>query len=447
MSLTPPASLRLPTRAPRVALALAAMAGILAVAPSVASASTTPPAECAEVSSPATTDGVIADAELATFGPISSHPVVDITLSAGEVVNAERVTGGTVVSSYLGGEQQAIDFVEDGGVVRWRRCFAGAMPVVGPSTDGHGWILLFMAGEDGASEIRLLDATTGADAELPEGFPTGAGATVWSDGHVLVGSGPVDGPAASRTYSLVDLTTLAVTPVPVPDQVASGEVEFPGYTLTADGVVGFSGEDRYFATLGIFVAGVWSSDPAAIDAAMPITIGVDDWDTMELVAHSGSGATLWTAPGVTAPGHEGFHDVTVGDVTLLSGCTEHTAEGICASESLLALDAATGKLRWTLPGYRTVYATGDGYALLNEEWVGAGGSSDPRGPDIVMIDLATGQPVEGQRWSGDTFFMGCCADMSFTTNDGGVVITSDVTSLQVFLPVAFESLETAIVRL
>ena len=58
-----------------------------------------------------------------------------------------------------------------------------------------------------------------------------------------------------------------------------------------------------------------------------------------------------------------------------------------------------------------------------------------------MIDVATGNPVDGQRWPASTFWMGCCGDMSFTIERGGAVITSEVTSLQVFMPVAFESLE------
>lgn len=434
----------------RAGIALAIVAGALAATPGTGTASTDPAASCVQSATPSSAEGGSAAASPTTFGPLSSHPVVDITLSAGEVYTAERFPGATLVSSFLGGEQYAIDLVEDSGLVRWRRCIAAPwiMPLVGASAEGDASVLLYIAGSDSDSDtVRRIDLASGAAEAAPlSGVPVGASLLVWSESHALFESGAIDAPASEQSLVLVDLVTLETAPVPLPGPVAKGEVEVPSYTLTDDGIVGFGG-DQIFATLGIFVDGAWSTDSAAIDAALPITMGVDDFDTMEIVAHSGSGATVWTVPGVTDPSREGFHDVTVGDVTLIAGCPERDADGFCTAETLLALDAATGEQLWSTSDYAAVFASGDGYALLNERPVGGSGSTPPAPTGYVMIDVATGQPVDGQRWPAGTFWMGCCSDMSFTIERGGAVITSDVTSLQVFLPVAFESLETATVTL
>ena len=438
------------TPAARVTVALAVVAGAFAAAPDTGSASTTVPgASCAAVKNPSPTGSGSDVGTPAPFGPLSSHPVVDITLSVGEVYTAERVPGGTLVSSFLGGEQYAIDLVADSGSVRWRRCIAAPwmMPIVAVSDDGVPSILLYVSGADPAdSSIVELDVATGAGGPPLNGIPAGAALNTWTEHDALFIAGLFDAPASAQSLMLVDLLTLEVTPVPLPEEVASDELEVPGYTLTADGILGFSG-DRPFATLGIFVDGAWSSDEVAIAAAMPITIGVDDFDTMAMVAHTGSGATAWTAPGVTDPSREGFHDVSVGDVMLIAGCTERAADGFCTAESLLALDAATGDQLWSSPDYAAEFASGDGYALVNERPGAGGGSTPPASPGYVMIDVATGRQVDGQQWPQSTFWMGCCGDMSFTIERGGAVITSDVTSLQVFLPIAFELLETASVAL
>jgi hypothetical protein len=64
----------------------------------------------------------------------------------------------------------------------------------------------------------------------------------------------------------------------------------------------------------------------------------------------------------------------------------------------------------------------------------AGGSPDQF--TVRMLDVSTGEAVEGQVWPAGTFHGGCCGEPSFTAAHGGVVLTSDGSVLELYVPAA-----------
>jgi hypothetical protein len=67
--------------------------------------------------------------------------------------------------------------------------------------------------------------------------------------------------------------------------------------------------------------------------------------------------------------------------------------------------------------------------LISGEFV----EGDPPAPQL-LIDTASGEPIDGQIWPTGTFVIGCCADTAFTRRDGGVVLTGDAAGVRVYLP-------------
>jgi hypothetical protein len=147
--------------------------------------------------------------------------------------------------------------------------------------------------------------------------------------------------------------------------------------------------------------------------------------------HRASGGLAWTIPGVVAPSDEGFHDAFVDGVALVRGCTARAPDtGACDPAVLLGLDADAGTELWRKDGNHGVSAAADGFAIVS-------GPVDDRGDwSQSLVDVTTGESVEGQTWSAPTFFIGCCAEPAFTTAEGGVVLTSDGARLDVYVPAA-----------
>src|SRR5690606_11301283 len=127
---------------------------------------------------------------------------------------------------------------------------------------------------------------------------------------------------------------------------------------------------------------------------------------------------------------EGFHDARSGEVQLLRGCTAIDARTFqCVGEALAAFGADDGAPRWSFDGPHWVPAAADGFALV-------GGPAADGSPDeftVRMIDVSTGEAVEGQVWPDGTFHGGCCGEPSFTAARGGVVLTSDGQVLEMFV--------------
>ena len=99
--------------------------------------------------------------------------------------------------------------------------------------------------------------------------------------------------------------------------------------------------------------------------------------------------------------------------------------------SFAGFDVTTGTELWRFEGDHWVWAAGDGYALVGGP-LGGGGT----GGGATLLDVRTGNPVEGQTWPQGTFHAGCCGEPSFTVADGGALLTSDGHRLSLFVPAA-----------
>jgi hypothetical protein len=189
-------------------------------------------------------------------------------------------------------------------------------------------------------------------------------------------------------------------------------------------------EDGVDSTVAqVYVDGAWSADSELIDASFPPW---RDYDPAAPVTFRlASGRSAWTIPGVYTISDERFQDAFVGGVALVRGCTVNTTDsGRCPRAALLGLEADTGVELWRREGNHDVFAAADGLAIVSVA-PADGGAGQP-----TMIDLTTGDPVAGQTWTDPTFFLGCCANPEFTIAEGGVVLTSDGTSVDVYVPAA-----------
>lgn len=427
---------------PRVAggaQGLVALVTLVAVAPTLAAtsgAAPAPAAPCTDVTNPAG-PATVDDLVTATFGPLAAWAVLDHAVTApGSIADARRVPGGLLVTavetpaSGMGDDEvDSVSFVEYSGALRWKRCvrpFAWALA-------GQAWsggttaIIAEVTAFDAPAAIRAVDLASGDPAPLPKAFGTGD-LTPWAASGDFALFGAVDdGPLDSdRPFLLVDLATMAVTAVPVPPGAAG--VEFPDLAVTDDGVVTFGNQDGFGARLAAFIDGAWTSEAAALDAALPPWT---DYATDRPISYfTASGAPAFTVADLVDPGDEGFRNAVSGGMVIVRGCAA-PQDGWCepADMALVGVELATGTERWRRPGDGGVYAAGDGYALITSG-VTTGATPAP----AVLIDAVTGEAIDGQTWPPGTFLQGCCGDPAFTRADGGAVLTSDGSSLRVFLP-------------
>lgn len=165
-----------------------------------------------------------------------------------------------------------------------------------------------------------------------------------------------------------------------------------------------------------------------IDAAFPLWT---DFGSGPVMFHHPSGTSAWSDADLTWTNDEGFHTVQIDDTVLIRGCTAPDPETLmCGAEVLMGVDAATGAERWRYDGSGGVIAGADGHAIVSTE--GADGTFEQ-----AVIDVVSGEVVEGQRWTEPMpFLVGCCGDPAFTVVDGDSVLTSDGTTLQLFVPAA-----------
>ena len=129
--------------------------------------------------------------------------------------------------------------------------------------------------------------------------------------------------------------------------------------------------------------------------------------------------------------------VADGAITIVDVCTEPGDS--CKAFELEGIVTATGKVAWTLPGFRTVGAIGDGYALINDSTAIDPNPNNPATPTPgwILADTRTGkQLADDQHWADSSFFVqGCCGDYSSSVERyGGVVVAQNVDVLRVWLP-------------
>lgn len=144
------------------------------------------------------------------------------------------------------------------------------------------------------------------------------------------------------------------------------------------------------------------------------------------------GRVLWTAPEVVLPNGDAFRATTVDDTVLAQSCVE-AADGLdCAAGELRGYDLPTGDLLWSRPGSFEVPATGDGLALVG----GADGWE--------LIEVRTGDGLDGQRWDPATFDVGDDPDAGFVTRDGGALVVASPGTVSVWLPETDDSAATTV---
>jgi hypothetical protein len=167
-----------------------------------------------------------------------------------------------------------------------------------------------------------------------------------------------------------------------------------------------------------------------IDASFPVWASFDSGTP--LTFRRASGPEAWSIAGLYEPSDEGFHDIFVSGVELIRGCTEAVPiAGICDAAAFLGVDAETGSELWRREGNHGVSVAAEGFAIAAGETYKTGGNWSH-----VMIDVTTGEPIEGQAWPEMPFIVGCCGEPVFTTLDGGVVLTSDGSGVDVYVPAA-----------
>jgi hypothetical protein len=413
-----------------VALAAAGVPGAALVPPVAASA----PA-CTEVSNPPG-EPIIDPAATAPFGPLAVEPALRVATSA-PLWDADSVPGGVIVTTGAETGPTALTLVEDSGAERWTRCVEAAPwsvnVLAGVAAEQPTQVLVGVASEDIGAGLTL----EGFDLATGDATPFGPGAArtplfLWDEsaGHALFGPSleAVELSPGSE-LTLVTLATLATTSIAT--AAVPADVTFPSYRLGDAGVVGLGGRAGVDSSIAlVYVDGGWSADPEVIDASFPVWT---DYDSRVPVSyHRASGPEAWSIAGVYAPSDEGFHDAFVSGVELIRGCTEVVPDtGICDAAVLLGVDADTGTELWRRGGNHGVAAAADGFAIVSAP-------TDDSGENWTqsLIDVTTGAPIEGQTWPEVPFLIGCCGEPVFTVVDGGVVLTSDGTGVDVYVPVA-----------
>lgn len=365
------------------------------------------------------------------FGPLAQEPALRVTVSD-TIFDADRVPGGVLVTTGPESGPNALTLVEDSGNVRWRSC-TDTTPWVATAQDDPTTTLVSYASHESPADALTIDLATGG-VRPSDALPTGEPRYPWDldadQGLALFGPAmeAFDLPAGSD-LTLVDVASDTATAVASPEIPAT--VVGPSFRIGADGTVGLFGLDgAYDAVALAYAGGAWTDDPTAIDAAFPI------WTTYAtdtpITFFAASGAEVWSLSGISWTSDEGFHSLQDGHVMLVRGCTDLDPESFtCSGPVLLAVDAATGAELWRRDVEGGVIDAADGYALVGT--AGADGAFSQ-----TMIDVATGEPVDGQVWAGEVppFSTGCCGDPSFTMIDGDAALTSSGPVLTLFVPLA-----------
>jgi hypothetical protein len=326
-------------------------------------------------------------------------------------------------------------FVDHDGSVRWRRCGTGEyVNTLGAPDDPAGRVLVWTSRPDGERGVRALDVASGgdvdaADVDLPDGWPL-------ADSGRFVLLGRTDGvriDLAIDRLTLLDVTEGSATEVPYPDRAGGQEPFNLIWELTAsrDGAgPAIVQRDPFGAAVGVYVEGAWSTDPAGIADVVGLSVREAYGDEPGVEAIAPDGSQRWFHPTEGGLPGEGFHWMVAGDTVLANVCREVDATSGCATGEFVALELATGDVRWSLPGFRSVGVAGDGDAIVGDSWVAAGARP------YRLLDLATGEPVPGQEWPSHAFDNGCCGELEFVHvgTATGIVWAVDYDTISIYYP-------------
>ena len=466
----PPATTAPPTTAPpttievtQLPVTTAPVATVAETAPPETSAppTTAPPEtafECTEIPGDpnARYDN---DPALERFGPLGAAPVLDITTGWPERLNegadVARVPGGTAIALQTHYDQQpgwSLTVVNDDGTIRWRRC--DYETEVRSMTAAGQTIVVAEAVRQGPNVTwRTLNLATGADDGLLD---------VPSDAWILYSrqptrflafgqlqphnerSEPLPG-APDDVLRILDTATASMIQVPYPPEYYSGErhtdwIELAETTDAPNGWILKQFGEEYPLIASVFVDGAWTTDPAVIRSVVPIAAFAPmggGWRGFDPL-----GEIVWTIPDRAPIQEEGPVWSEDGNVDMLGVCDRYDplpdSGFMCASPGFLGVDGQTGTILWELAGNRQIVIAGDGYAVLTDGTATQTEATFDTGA-WLMIDTATGEPVEGQLWPNhETFRVGYSMeeDGMWVSRRGGVVLAVNGDHIRVWFPAA-----------
>jgi hypothetical protein len=431
--------------------------------------------------------GAYAEASLDRFGPLAATPSLDITLpvttrsmvdgppdASSAAVTPVRVEGGVLLAVSAGSTGVAsssiVTVVERDGTKRWVRCVPGmivgiyaAPPSSRPtvallgtqvSVDSTGgpttWSLLSLATGATVGGLQAAASQAGVDpGGLEQDWIVAASATA-----VLLGYGP-DGPGSVANITRLVRYHLAsgqLEPIPPPVELRAASPS-AGIELGADDDVILTDTSAAPSSVRsvrvVFHAGAWTRESSALAAAIPITVGFGPPDENgtagSLQGVDASGRIVWTRPEYRVAALEGSSLVTDDAMAIAGVCTASapTTPGgpaNCTRFAVVGVQAATGQPVWSLDGYRSVTAVGDGHVLIQD-----GPAFDPSftttpTPGWVLIDDRTGRPLDAaQHWTDpEAFRHGCCGESEYVwvARSGGVLFARNDRHLRVWYPKA-----------
>ncbi|HEX2784848.1 MAG TPA: hypothetical protein VHN36_14790 [Ilumatobacteraceae bacterium] len=376
-------------------------------------------------------------------------------------VQPVRIPGGVLLSvsassnGYFPGSILAA--IDDDGVARWVRCVADvvtqmyvAPASMSPTTaivvvdvdqggdpplaeyrlvslvDGSpmGTLAEHLAdqGIDAAPDLRAYSPLATTETKLLLGLPDGTIIDVNRD-HLL----------------LVDIPSLTAELLPFPEFSNGTDMFYNGFRLDADAnpyLVGSEGGKDI--VLRAYHGGAWSDGPSTLPPSSTITVDFELTPTpgraSVLVATNAQGTELWRRDDFVSRNAEGFRIAPSGDITVALGCTGTLDEqNDCSKPALAGIRTSNGKTVWMLDGWRGVSAVGDGYALITD--------FDMVKPETdggwIVIDTATGRPVEGQHWADPgTFLQECCGGSEFFSvwRLGGILVAVAERHVAIYYP-------------
>lgn len=404
---------------------------------------------------------------LDTFGPLGAEPVVQVELprvvSDGVTdwvrVDAHPVPGGVLLllRPYNGPlPVSMLTVVDADGAVRWVRCLDGPVPIVRAAPDGGEDAMLALtwvtydAGGVGSSTIELWSLADGSLARTWDEVLADAGVPVIDDAELgLVYTPAVDllvvAPSADRLVTVddriyvIDPSTAAVETLAFPPTVVGAPLDQVQLSALDDGRLVQFGEANGLGEGRLVVVqdgDVWSSDPADLAAARPVHANfLYSEGRQPLVGFDGTGDVLWRRDDLLAVPAEGFTVATSDGVVLARVCTAPPADDgadWCPGRQMVGVDASTGRTLWEREGWWTASVVADGRALM----AGPFGDTAPVAPvPWTLVDLRSGEQVGARTWSDPwRFSIGCCDEPAGVTWSGGVVVSIDEDTVELWYP-------------
>lgn len=405
------------------------------------------------------------EATLAQLGPLQIEPAVRLSLPEGvskfspdpqpTSMQPVRVPGGVLVNirssshGYFPGSILAI--IDDDGMARWVRCLPNLVtqvyvaPASTTPTTAIIAIDIDQVDEPPLSEYHLVSladgSTTGtlADHFAAQGIAAAPdlrtfGPEAANDTKLLFGLPDGTIIDIQRDHLLlVDMPTLTAQLLPFPELSNGTDMLYNGFRLDANGDPYLAGSDAgKDIVLRSYHDGVWSDGPSPLPLPAGITVDFELSPSLALVATDSHGKELWRRSDIVSHGGEGFRTAQSGNITIALGCAGTVAEqDNCSKPLLTGIRTSNGKTAWALDGWRGVSAIGDGYAVITDFDM----LNSATGGGWILINTATGQPVDGQHWPDPATFQNeCCDGSSHVWKLGGILVAIAEGDVSIYYP-------------